>query len=191
MDNTDVKLLAAMEEDSRLSLKKLAKDLNVKTSTIYHRLHKLKESNIIERFTIVINPEEIGLKMHCLFNIHLKKMVIGKLDSMFLESFAKFLSEQFTEVLFSSVGDDNQIHIIASFKGKKHSEHFIKTLNDNPYIDNFDLIKFSSILKGKKIFSFIAKQYTFGEESELIKEKDHESDNLDSNDVSNEYSVQF
>ncbi|MHA1512037.1 MAG: Lrp/AsnC family transcriptional regulator [Promethearchaeota archaeon] len=53
MDKVDIKLLAAMEQNSRISLKNLARDLNVKTSTIYHRLHKLKESNILENFTIM------------------------------------------------------------------------------------------------------------------------------------------
>ena len=99
MDKVDIKLLAAMEENSRISLKNLARDLNVKTSTIYHRLHKLKESNILENFTIIINPEAVGLNKHAIMNIRLKKMVIGKLDTMFLESFGKFLAEQYEEVL--------------------------------------------------------------------------------------------
>ncbi len=189
MDQIDVKLLSAMEQNSRISLKHLAKDLDVKTSTIYHRLHKLKESNILERFTIVINPEEIGLNVHALFHIRLKKMVIGKLDSMFLESFAKFLSDQFPEVLFSSVGDDDQIHIIASFRDEAHFKHFIKTLNENPYIDRFSQINFSKILKGKKIFSFIANQHPLEEEGEMF--DDDEAVESEDTSVSKEYSVQF
>lgn len=190
MDNIDVQLLSAMEENSRVSLKSLAKELDVKTSTIYHRLHKLKESKILERFTIVINPEEIGLNLHSLFNIRLKKMVIGKLDSMFLESFAKFLSDQFDEVLFSSVGDDEQIHIIASFRDNDHFEQFIKTLNENPYIDRFHSIQFSKILKGKKIFSFIANQHKILEEGEAFDEE--EKDEIDTiNNDRNTYSVEF
>jgi DNA-binding Lrp family transcriptional regulator len=190
MDNIDVQLLSAMEENSRVSLKSLAKELDVKTSTIYHRLHKLKESKILERFTIVINPEEIGLNLHSLFNIRLKKMVIGKLDSMFLESFAKFLSDQFDEVLFSSVGDDEQIHIIASFRDNDHFEQFIKTLNENPYIDRFHSIQFSKILKGKKIFSFIANQHKIIEEGEAFDEE--EKDEIDTiNNDRNTYSVEF
>jgi len=154
MDKVDIKLLAAMEKNSRVSLKNLARDLNVKTSTIYHRLHKLRESNILDRFTIVINPEEIGLTVHSLVSIRLKKMVIGKLDSMFLESFGKFLSDQYQEVLFSSVGDDEQIWIIATFKDQDHFTKFCELIKENPYIESFSTIMFNKILKGKKIFTF-------------------------------------
>ena len=57
MDHIDVKLLSAMEKDSRVSLKYLAKELDIKTSTIYHRLHKLKESNILESGTSIESVE--------------------------------------------------------------------------------------------------------------------------------------
>lgn len=154
MDKVDVKLLSAMEENARVSLKNLARDLSVKTSTIYHRLHKLRESKILERFTIVVNPEEIGLTHHCLLSVRLKKMVIGKLDSMFLESFAKFLSDQYREVLFSSVGDDEQIWIIATFRDHQHFDEFITQIKDNPYIESYKTVSFDKILKGKKIFVF-------------------------------------
>ena len=154
MDKVDIKLLAAMEQNARISLKNLARDLDVKTSTIYHRLHKLRESKILERFTIEINPEQIGLTVHSLISIRVKKMVIGKLDAMFLESFAKFLAETYNEVPFSSVGDDEQIWIIASFRNEDHYDKFLKEIKENPYIEDFTCIRFNKILKGKKLFTF-------------------------------------
>ncbi len=154
MDKVDIKLLAALEENARVSLKNLARDLNVKTSTIYHRLHKLRESNILERYTIVINPKEIGLTVYKLVAIRLKKMVIGKLDTMFLESFAKFLSEQYNEVLFAAVGDDEQIHCILTFRDEEHFTEIEKQIKENPYIDSSTCIDLVNILKGRKIFTF-------------------------------------
>ena len=183
MDKVDIKLLAAMEENSRISLKNLARDLNVKTSTIYHRLHKLKESNILENFTIIINPEEVGLLKHCIMSIRLKKMVIGKLDTMFLESFGKFLAEQYEEVLFSSVGSDEMIWIIATFRDDKHFEHFKSAIKENPYIEHFDTIFLNTILKGKKIFKFLPnllKQEAdgdyFSEDDDVEMEKEKKGD---------------
>ena len=168
MDKVDIKLLAAMELNARVSLKNLARDLNVKTSTIYHRLHKLRESNILERFTIEVNPEQIGLNVHSLVAIRLKKMVIGKLDSMFLESFAKFLSDQYLEVLFSSVGDDDQIWIIASFRDNDHYTKFLEEIKENPYIENYSTVLFNKILKGKKIFTFNADMMQQEEDGEYF-----------------------
>jgi DNA-binding Lrp family transcriptional regulator len=166
----------------------LAKDLNVKTSTIYHRLHKLRESNILERFTIVVNPEEIGLTYHTILNIRLKKMVIGKLDTMFLESFAKFLSEQFEEVLFTAVGDDEQIWIIATFRDKDHYLKFLDEVKQNPYIDTIGSIQLGKILKGKKLYSFMTNVLAAGEKGEYFDDEDEVAEKSDGEDDQEEES---
>ncbi len=197
MDRIDIKLLEQLEKNSRVSLKNLAKDLNIKTSTIYHRLHKLRESNILDRFTIAINPEQIGLTHHCLMGIRLKKMVIGKLDAMFLESFAKFLSDQYEEVLFSIVGDDELIWIICTFRNQEHIESFLKQMKENPYIESFTTVRFDKLIKGKKLFSFLSlfiekSQGEFFDEEEEEKEKeDLQDEDIDEDDEDKDSSEVF
>jgi len=154
MDKIDVKILAALEQDSRLSLKSLAEDLGIKTSTIYHRIHKLKENNVLEGFTIVVNPVKIGLIIHCLIQIKLSRTIVGKLDKMFLESFAKYLNEDFEELVFSSIGSDESIWCLASFKEEKELGVFEEKMEENQYIEDFTLIRLNDITKGKKIFAF-------------------------------------
>lgn len=182
MDKVDIKLLAAMEQNARISLKNLARDLDVKTSTIYHRLHKLRESNILERFTIEINPEQVGLTVHSLISIRVKKMVIGKLDAMFLESFANFLAETYNEALFSSVGDDEQIWIIASFRNEDHYDKFLKEIKENPYIEDFNCIRFNKILKGKKLFTFNEAMMNLEEEGNYFDDSGSAEEVVDENE---------
>lgn len=177
MDNVDIKLLAAMENNSRISLKNLARDLSVKTSTIYHRLGKLKKNNTLDRFTVVINPEAIGLSLHTCITIRLKKMVIGKLDTMFLESFAKFLSEQYGEIMYSGVAEDEQIYLLASFRDQTHFDTFEKQLKENPYVDTFKVVKINRILKGKKMFTFIPELYVQSEKGNVFDDETVEMEN--------------
>lgn len=191
MDKVDIKLLAAMEENARVSLKNLARDLNVKTSTIYHRLHKLRESNILERFTIVINPSEIGLNCHKIIAIRLKKMVIGKLDTMFLESFAKFLSDQYNEVLFAAVGDDEMIHCILTFRDEEHYEVFKEEIIKNPYIDTFTSVNLLKILKGRKIFTFVGEMLDQDEEGEYFDDSGEVEEEEDEEEEKNTSEVFF
>lgn len=183
MDKVDINLLAALEDNARVSLKNLAKKLKVKTSTIYHRLHKLRESNILERFTIVINPEEVGLKVHALLSIRLKKMVIGKLDKMFLESFAKYLADQYNECIFSATASDEQIWLIATFKTDDALKEFCEKLTENPYIENYETIKLLKIVKGKKIFKFDSNSMEDDEEGEYFDDvlADDEEEGLEKN----------
>jgi DNA-binding Lrp family transcriptional regulator len=154
VDRIDIALLNTLEHNSRISLKTLATKLNVKTSTIYHRLHKLKESKILDRFSIVLNPEEIGLKIQVVMTIRLKKMVMGKLDQIFLENFAKYLGETYEEIIFCSIGEDEQILIIAALRDNIHLQTLQTALTSNPYVDKITMIKLAKIMKGKKIFEF-------------------------------------
>jgi len=153
MDKSDLRLLSALEQDSRVSLKNLAEKIDINTSTIYHRLHKLRENNILEKFTITINPKLLGLTHHSILNIRLKKMVVGKMDKMFLESFAKYLGEEFEELLFSGIGEDERIWCIITCRNEEHFEDFREKLEENPYIQDYELINLEKIMKGHKIFS--------------------------------------
>ena len=178
LDKIDHALLIAMEQNSRISLKNLAKELNVKTSTIYHRLHKLKESNILDSFTIILNPEELGLVNNYNLKIKVKKMVAGPLDTMFLESLSKYLSETFNEILFSSIGDDGFVHCIGTFRSPSHFDSFLEELKKNPYVDSVESVKFVKILKGKKLFSYISNPL----EKEEIKERFSDGENTEENE---------
>jgi DNA-binding Lrp family transcriptional regulator len=186
MDEIDKKLLLNLEKDARVSLKNLAKELNVKTSTIYHRLHKLKEANILNQFTIVINPAAIGLKIFSFINIKIKNLVIGSLDTMFLGSFAKFLAENYDCIVFCAVGSDNVLHMITAFQDNAEFTAFKDEIEKNPYVAEVQVIPFTETVKGQKIFNFpknIAIEEQAGnlfdsgeEEEEEIDEEDEDAD---------------
>jgi DNA-binding Lrp family transcriptional regulator len=154
MDTLDVALLAAMEENARISLKNLAKDLDVKTSTIYHRLNKLRKQGMLERFTIVVNPSRLGLHEQQLVTLRLKKMFIGKLDVMFVESFAKYLVEQYPEIQYCAIGEDAQIFLMGIFRNATDAEKFRRELELNPYLDSIHTIKMQKVYKGDKSVTF-------------------------------------
>ena len=175
VDQIDVKLLQQLEKNSRVSLKNLARDLNVKTSTIYHRLNKLKKSNILDRFTIALNPSSLGLKLNYMVIIRIKKMVIGKLDAMFLESFAKYLGDQYDEIQFSGVANDEQIYILVTVRDETHWAEFEKQMKENPYVEGFKTIQMNKILKGNKIFTFQPNLYKIDESALLFDDGEEDS----------------
>lgn len=179
MDQIDVKLLQHLEKNSRVSLKNLARDLNVKTSTIYHRLNKLKKNNILDRFTIALNPAALGLKLNFMVVVRIKKMVIGKLDAMFLESFAKYLGDQYDEIQFSSVANDEQIYILVTVRDESHWVEFEKQLKENPYIEGFKTIRMDKIMKGNKIFTFQPNLYKIDDSALLFDDGEEESNHND------------
>ncbi len=156
MDEMDKQLLAHLEENSRLSLKKLAQKIDVKTSTLYHRLHKLSESKIIERNSVIINPQSIGVKHFYLLVLSPKSLgdTLNSPDKMFLTSFATFLTEQFKEIYFGAVGDDSKLYILVTFFSDEHRNRLFEILKNNPYIGEIEANRLPSISKGLRMFCF-------------------------------------
>lgn len=60
LDNKDKKILQALKEDSRKSIKELSKITKIRPSTIHQRIQKLIENNVIEKFTVKLNNRLAG-----------------------------------------------------------------------------------------------------------------------------------
>ncbi|MEM2988081.1 MAG: Lrp/AsnC family transcriptional regulator, partial [Candidatus Bathyarchaeia archaeon] len=58
LNETDVKILKALTLDARLSLRQLAKQCNVSTSTALLRVKKLEEAGIIKGYTALVDHEK-------------------------------------------------------------------------------------------------------------------------------------
>lgn len=154
MDDIDKQLLKHLEKNSRVSLKKLALELNVKISTLYHRFHKLSESKKIEQYSVIINPKSLDVKFFYLITLKPKFIPDQDKENVFLTSFATFISEQFEEIFFSGLSDDLELHILVSFFSEKHRSEFIQMLDENPYFTEKSMIQLTTIPKGLKMWNF-------------------------------------
>ncbi|ELY92085.1 AsnC family transcriptional regulator [Natrialba hulunbeirensis JCM 10989] len=63
LDETDVEILARVEQSSEMNLEELAAELGLSKSTIHYRLSKLKDSEVITRLSATIDPHALGLDM--------------------------------------------------------------------------------------------------------------------------------
>lgn len=59
MDEKDIKLISLLTEDSRKTLHELADELGLSVSSIHKRIKKL-EKDVIERYTVILNPEKFN-----------------------------------------------------------------------------------------------------------------------------------
>ncbi|MCY3409994.1 MAG: Lrp/AsnC family transcriptional regulator [Candidatus Heimdallarchaeota archaeon] len=60
-DELDMRLLHELLADSRRSVRQLAKSLNESPSTIYNRVKRLKEKDIIKRYTIALDYTQLDM----------------------------------------------------------------------------------------------------------------------------------
>jgi Lrp/AsnC family transcriptional regulator len=61
MDNTDLKILAILQEDASLSVAEVANRVNLSQTPCWRRIQRLEEQGVIERRVAILNPESIGL----------------------------------------------------------------------------------------------------------------------------------
>jgi len=60
IDSKDILIIEKLKENSRMSIRDIAKKTNIRPSTVHQRINKLVTNNIIEKFTIKLNNRSVG-----------------------------------------------------------------------------------------------------------------------------------
>ncbi len=60
MDKKDKKILVELKQNSRASVRDIAKKTGIRPSTVHLRINKLKEDDVIEKFTVKLNNEKVN-----------------------------------------------------------------------------------------------------------------------------------
>ena len=63
LDEIDRKLIEALMNNSRASMRQLATELNVALGTIGNRLKKLEQDKIIKGYNVILDPSKVGWEM--------------------------------------------------------------------------------------------------------------------------------
>lgn len=61
IDVLDRKILTALSADSRRSYADVAAEVGLSTAAVHERVKKMSEKGVIERFSLRVNPDKIGL----------------------------------------------------------------------------------------------------------------------------------
>lgn len=57
LTNNETRIIKVLQENSRASIKEISKKTNIKPSTVYQTILRLKNKGIIEKFTIKLNDK--------------------------------------------------------------------------------------------------------------------------------------
>src|SRR5262245_30010168 len=63
LDQIDTVLLAALQEQGRLRLEDLARQVKLSPSTVHDRLRRLQRDGVIRKWTITVNPQALNLRV--------------------------------------------------------------------------------------------------------------------------------
>jgi Lrp/AsnC family transcriptional regulator, regulator for asnA, asnC and gidA len=126
LDDIDRGIIRILQKDARTSYREIQDDLGISIGTIHNRISKLKESNIIEGYTIRLNNSKLGYKLTFLIRI--------QVDGKHTEEMLTEIKEN-PEVcsIFHTTGEQSAA-MICRFRESQDVHEFIKMLNEKQYI---------------------------------------------------------
>ncbi|UCE44252.1 MAG: Lrp/AsnC family transcriptional regulator [Candidatus Bathyarchaeota archaeon] len=110
LDELDLKILQALQEDSKQTYTEIGRILSVAHSTVYDRIRKMEKNDIIKNYTTILDLEKAGVK-------HVTAIMTIFTDPKESENVAERLSE-LEEVLEVSTSLSEELLIIAKVIAK-------------------------------------------------------------------------
>ncbi len=71
IDEIDLQILHLLEENSRLQWKEIGAIIHMTGQGVAARIHKMEELGIIEKYTLKLNNEKLGLELTGFITIHM------------------------------------------------------------------------------------------------------------------------
>ena len=115
LDEKDFTILKYLQEDARISVRKLGKLTKIRPSTVHNRISRLVKEGVITQFTIKIDPEKIGE------NFTVFMLVSGTLDKYIDDRFMR--SEHILEV--HGITGEYDLLMKLRFKDMKQFNKFV------------------------------------------------------------------
>ncbi|WNH10808.1 Lrp/AsnC family transcriptional regulator [Thalassobellus suaedae] len=72
LDKIDLKILEILQNDCRITTKKLAERLNLSPTPVFERIKKLEKEGYIDKYVALLNERKIGLKQTIFIGVKLK-----------------------------------------------------------------------------------------------------------------------
>ncbi|MEW4372287.1 Lrp/AsnC family transcriptional regulator [Paenibacillus kandeliae] len=85
MDHIDARLLTLLQEDARMTISDLSKQLSLSRPSVTERLHRLQERGIIQGFTAIVSPSAIGRSIMLMIQISDLKVSASEWEKMIVQ----------------------------------------------------------------------------------------------------------
>ncbi|MFP3872348.1 MAG: winged helix-turn-helix transcriptional regulator [Candidatus Natronoplasma sp.] len=119
IDERNRKILGILQKDSRTPYTDIADELDVSEATVRKRVEKMKEEGIIERFTIDLDPSNLGYDMVTFLGLDVE-------PEFFMSALEELRAIEEVRWVAKSTGD----HMIMSEIWAKDNDHLSKIMTE-------------------------------------------------------------
>lgn len=127
LEETDKKILNAIVDNSRLSLRQIAAKTGVSVATVMHHLNKLEYEKIINKYTAKLDYEKIGYDVEVMVEIRISK---GKL----FEVEKKIAINPNVFAVYDVTGPFDAV-VLARFPTRRQMDNFLKKLQTYEFVE--------------------------------------------------------
>ncbi len=127
LEETDKKILNVIIDNSRLSLREIAKRVNVSVATVMHHVKRLEKEGIIKKYTAKLDYEKAGYDVEVVIEIRISK---GKL----FEVEKKIAMHPNVFAVYDITGAFDAV-VLARFKTRRLMDNFLKKLQTYEFVE--------------------------------------------------------
>ena len=127
LEETDKKILNILVENSRLSLRQIAKQADVSVATVMHHLRYLEKEGIIRKYTTKLDYEKMGYDVEVMIEIRISK---GKL----LEVEKKIMMHPNVFAVYDVTGAFDAL-VLARFPTRRKMDNFLKKIQTYDFVE--------------------------------------------------------
>ncbi len=126
LDTIDRKLVRILAEDCRASTRAIASRLGLAHSTVHSRLRRLVEKGVIRRFTVLVDPYQLGFEVTAL--------ILVQAEGSHIEDLENELKPHPNIIAVYDITGEFDVAVIARFENMRQLDVFLKQLNKLPYV---------------------------------------------------------
>ncbi|TZF93685.1 Lrp/AsnC family transcriptional regulator [Chryseobacterium panacisoli] len=79
LDDKDIQLLRLLQKNAKLTVKELAKEVNLSTSPVFERVKRLEQEGFVKRYAAVLDAEKLnrGFTVFCQIKLKIHDRSVG------------------------------------------------------------------------------------------------------------------
>jgi Lrp/AsnC family transcriptional regulator, regulator for asnA, asnC and gidA len=149
LDDLDMKILSSLYADASVSVPRLSKQLGVNLSVMYSRIKRLQKRGVIEKFTVLVNEDNLGMRAGALAGINIdpkqRETVLKEVEKVEGVRLIREVTGRFDIIVNLKGQSLDELHravyeIIGKVPGVMQTEIFMEVSRRNPPV-TFKLVE--------------------------------------------------
>ena len=140
---TDKKILNILVEDSRLSLRQIAKKAGVSVATVMHHTNKLENESIIKKYTSKLDYEKIGYDVEVMIDLRISKGRLFDVEK-------KIATHPNVFAIYDVTGASDAV-VLARFRTRRQMDNFLKKIQTYEFVERTETKLILNTIKEENI----------------------------------------